>query len=125
LVPIPQDRLRTPNPVPPDPYCAGSWFLEWLAKHRRRQTRSICEDKWKYFNETYPTPELEGWDLDDYIKYLESNIDETGRILRTKRDPHLGKIVEITSKGVDWAGEWNIKYENARDHHGQPSRRRY
>lgn len=125
MVPIPPDHLREPKLVPPDPYCAGSWFLQWLSKHRRRERRSECEKRWRYFNETYPTPELNGWSLDDFIKHLKSNIEETGKILKTGKRSHMGDIVEITAVGVDWAGEWASKYENARDHHSQTSRRMY
>ncbi len=73
----------------------------------------------------YPTPELEGWDLDDFIKYLDSNITETGKLIQTGRHSHIGEIVKITSDGVNWAGEWATVYNNPRDHHKQASRRKY
>jgi hypothetical protein len=81
--------------------------------------------KWAYFNKTYPTPELRSWTLDDFINHLRSNEQVTGKILRYGKRAGIGDIVEITAKGVDWAGEWSTKYNNARDHHSQPSRRIY
>lgn len=77
---------------------------------------SRCKDKWELHKRNNPTPELEDCSLEDFIKYV-------GRdLVRIKPDARLGEVVEISARGVDWAAEWALVYNNPRDHHSMPSR---
>ena len=119
MVPIPHDRTREPRLEPPNPFRAGSSFLQWLSKHHRRAMRSECEEKWALHKKNNSTPELDDCSLNDFIKYITS-VDPD--LIQTGPDPRFGEIVKITKKGVDWAAEWAIAYRNPRGHHGEKSR---
>lgn len=118
MVPIPSDPLRRPKLEPPNPYWAGSKFLAWLSKQGRDALFSDCEDKWRLHNKNCPTPKLKNCSLEDYIKYLGPDLIKSGR-------SSYGKIVRLTPKGVDWAAEWALEYNEPRGHHGGPSLKKF
>ena len=111
---MPLPRGEKPKLEPPDPYLAGAAFLGWLAKQGGEEELSVCEYQWELHRKNFPTPELEGVDLSDYVRSL-------GRELIVNRE----KVIELTPKGSKWATNCAIEYNVARGHHGAPNPRKY
>lgn len=64
----------------------------------------------------HPTEELDSMDLTDFITYITS-VDNA--LIKIGPDQRFGEVVVITPKGVDWAEEWALHYENLRGHHSE------